>query len=230
MIERRTVFKAAAAAGSAGLLAACSGTTGGEATVDPANLPPKAKITVEPAVDAKDVSVLQPVTVKVSEGALSEVKVTNADGGEVAGELDEAKTTWTSTEPLGYGKTYTYAAKAKGTDGKVAELTGSFATLNPASVVRATLNPVDDAEVGVGMPVSVKFAAPISDRAAAQRALTVETSNQVEGSWAWLSDQQVDWRPKEYWPRAPRSRSPRSSTACTTAAGPTARPTSAPSS
>ncbi|WP_199430980.1 L,D-transpeptidase [Qaidamihabitans albus] len=201
MIERRTVFRVALGAGSAGLLAACSGgSTGGTPHPNEAQLPPKASITAEPAVDAADVSVLEPVTVKAADGTFTEVKVVNSDGGEVAGELNAEKTVWTSSEPLGYGKTYTYSAKAKGSDDKVAEFTGSFATVTPAKEIRATLNPVDDAEVGVAMPISVKFAEAISDRAAAERALTVETSTEVEGAWAWLSDRQVDWRPKEYWP------------------------------
>ncbi|ASR33946.1 L,D-transpeptidase [Prauserella marina] len=200
MFERRTVFRAAAAAGSAGLLAACSGTTGGTAQVDPRKLPPEAEITAEPVADAKDVPVRGPVTVTVAKGTLTEVKLTNAEGGAVAGELNEDKTVWTSSEPLGYSATYTYAAKAKGTDGKTTELTGDFHTVAPSNVVRATLNPVDHAEVGVAMPISVKFAEAVSDRAAAQRALKVETSGEVEGAWAWLSDRQVDWRPKEYWP------------------------------
>ncbi|MBK1784220.1 L,D-transpeptidase [Prauserella cavernicola] len=200
MIERRTVFRAAMAAGSAGLLAACSGQTGGTAEVDQANVPPQAQLSAEPAADAKDVPVAQPVTVTVKDGTLTEVTLTNAEGGEVKGELNPEKTTWTSSEPLGFGRTYTYAAKATGGDDKTAELTGTFATLTPASEVRATLNPVDHAEVGVAMPISVKFAEAITDRAAAERALKVETSTEVEGAWAWLSDRQVDWRPKEYWP------------------------------
>ncbi|MEU6641171.1 Ig-like domain-containing protein [Saccharomonospora sp. NPDC046836] len=200
MIERRTVLRVAAVAGSAGLLAACSERTGGTADVDPVSVPPKARITVDPVVEAADVPVLKPVTVSVTDGALTEVQLTNAEGTAVAGQLNADKTVWTSSEPLGYGKTYTYAAKAKGSDDKVAELGGSFATVTPAREVRATLNPVDHAEVGVAMPISVKFAEAVSDRTAVQRALSVETSTEVEGSWAWLSDRQVDWRPREYWP------------------------------
>ncbi|TQJ03373.1 lipoprotein-anchoring transpeptidase ErfK/SrfK [Amycolatopsis cihanbeyliensis] len=199
MYERRKVFKIALAAGGAVGLVACSGeeVSGSGA---PDAQPPKAEITAEPAVDAAEVSVTAPVTVTVAEGSFTEVTLTNSEGGEVRGELNAEKNTWTSAESLGYGQTYTYAAKATGTDGKPVEFTGSFGTLQPAAVIRATLNPIDNAEVGVGMPISVKFDAAVSDRAAAQRALTVETSKEVEGSWAWLSDRQVDWRPREYWP------------------------------
>lgn len=200
MIERRTVFRAALAAGSASLLAACSGPTVGTAQADPSQVPPQATISATPAAGATDVPVLEPVTLTVADGEFIEVTVTNPQGDAVKGDFDAGKRTWTSAEPLGYATTYTYAAKAKGGDGKVAEFAGSFDTVKPAKQVRATLNPIDNAEVGVAMPISVKFAEAITDRAAAERALSVETSTDVEGSWGWLSDRQVDWRPKEYWP------------------------------
>lgn len=204
MFERRTLVKGAVVAGAGALAAACSGGgggtqggTGGEQTT-PAQ--PVAKLTAEPAVDAKDVPVLQPVTVKVTDGALTDVKLTNADGKAVEGSLNAERTVWTSSETLGYGKTYTYAASATGSDNKPVQLTGSFTTLSPANQVRVTVNPGDDAEVGVGMPVSVKFTTDVTNKAAVEKALTLETDKNVEGSWGWLSDRQVDWRPKEYWP------------------------------
>jgi lipoprotein-anchoring transpeptidase ErfK/SrfK len=204
VIERRTVFKAALAVGASVVLAACSsGGESGNALVtgnpQPAPEVPKAKITAEPAVDAKDAPVLKPVVVKVTEGKLTEVKV-SAGGKDVKGELAADGLSWTSSEPLGYGKTYTYAAKATGTDTKPVELTGTFTTLKPAKEIRATLNPADNAEVGVAMPISVKFASPVTDKATVEKALTVKTSKDVQGSWGWLSSSQVDWRPKEYWP------------------------------
>ena len=205
MIERRTVFKGAFAAGAATVAAACtSGGNGGGAQNPgggaPTGAKPVAAITAEPAVDAQDVSVLQPVTVKVAQGTLTDVKLTNAEGKAVAGEIGADRTTWTSSESLGYDRTYTYAASATGTDGKPVQLTGSFHTVKPASTVRVTLNPADDVTVGVGMPVSVKFTSAVKNKAAVEKALKIDTSTDVVGSWGWLSDQQVDWRPKEYWP------------------------------
>lgn len=207
MIGRRTVFKAALAVGAAMVAAACSSETNGTAGVpgsgDNGGQPtqPVAKITAEPAVDAKDAPVAKPVVIKVAEGKLTECKVTGDAGKDLKGDLAADGLTWTSSEVLGYGKTYTYAAKATGTDGKVAELKGTFTTLNPAKQMRATLNPTDDAQVGVAMPISVKFqgGAP-KDRAAVEKALTVKTDKKIEGAWAWISDSQVDYRPKEYWP------------------------------
>lgn len=172
----------------------------GEAPAD-GETRPVAKIVADPAGEAKNVEVLKPVKFTVTDGTLTEATLTNPEGKKVAGEIAPDKLSWTNTEKLGYGKTYTYTAKAKGSDNKDVELKGSFTTMTPAKQVRATLNPVDNATVGVGMPISVKFETAPQDKAAAEKALKVETSpSKVEGSWAWLSATQVDWRPKEYWP------------------------------
>ncbi|MCP2252862.1 Lipoprotein-anchoring transpeptidase ErfK/SrfK [Prauserella aidingensis] len=204
-VGRRGVLKAAAIAAPAGVLVACTGddasgagTGGGGNGTAPAE--PQATITAQPKADATDVEVTAPVKLSVTDGTFTEVRLTNEDGKAVDGSLNDDKTEWTVGEPLGYGRTYTYAAEASGSDGRTAKLDGSFSTVQPSSVVRATLYPGDDAVVGVGQPITVKFDAPVSDRAAAQRALSVKTEPQVEGAWAWLNDQQVDWRPREYWP------------------------------
>lgn len=199
------MLKAVAVAAPAGVLIACSGDddnagadTGGGKGSAPAE--PKARITAEPKADSGDVDVTAPVKLTVADGTFAEVKLTNGDGKAVKGNLNDDKTQWTAGESLGYGRTYTYAAKATGSDGRTATFDGSFSTVEPAALVRATLYPGDDAVVGVGQPISVKFDAPVKDQAAAQRALSVKTEPQVEGAWAWLNDQQVDWRPREYWP------------------------------
>ncbi|GAB3009311.1 transpeptidase [Amycolatopsis acidiphila] len=203
-MDRRVVVKAALVAGVGAVVAACSG--GGEdggrpdGGGQPTESKPVAKLTAEPAVDAKDVPVRRPITVRVADGALTYVKVTNADGKAVAGSFNADRTVWTSSDVLGYGKTYTYAATATGADGKPAQLSGSFSTLTPSQQIRVTVNPADNAEVGVGMPVSVKFTGDVANKAEVEKALAIETSKHVEGSWGWLSDRQVDFRPKEYWP------------------------------
>lgn len=186
------------------LLTACTSQSSGSPT-GPGGVPgqdaPKAKITATPAVDAKDVPVSDPVKISVTDGTLTEVAVTNQDGKPVAGQLAQDKLSWASTELLGYGKKYSYAAKAVGPDNKTAELKGSFNTLAPAKTPRATINPIDNATVGVGMPISVKFEAAPKDKAAVEKALKITTSaGDIEGAWAWLSATQVDYRPKVYWP------------------------------
>ena len=182
------------------LLASCTSEEGGSASPIEKNAA-AAKIAFAPQNGATDVSVTDPVKITVSGGELTEATVTNPEGQPIAGEIAADKKSWSSGEVLGYGKTYNYEAKAKNGEGKETTEKGSFTTLAPASTPRATINPGDNATVGVGMPVSIKFpeGAP-EDKAAVEKALKVETSVPVEGSWAWISATQVDWRPKEYWP------------------------------
>lgn len=182
------------------LLVSCTSEEGGSASPIEKNTA-AAKVAFAPKNGATDVSVNEPIKITVSGGELTEATVTNPEGQPVAGELAADKKSWSSGEVLGYGKTYNYQVKAKNTDGKETTEKGSFTTVTPAATPRATINPGDNATVGVGMPVSIKFpeGAP-EDKAAVEKALKVETSVPVEGSWAWISKTQVDWRPKEYWP------------------------------
>ncbi|MPY98586.1 MAG: L,D-transpeptidase family protein [Actinophytocola sp.] len=204
MIGRRTVLRTAALAGGGvvvGGAAACSGDDEGVGTGGAQAAPkPVAVISSTPADGAKNVGVKDKIVVRVEQGTLEDVALTNADGKQIAGELAEDKRSWRVTEPLGFGKKYRYTARAVGTDNKQVEATGSFTMVTPASEVRATINPIDDVTVGVAMPISVRFDVPVTDKAAAERALSVESDPPVEGAWAWLHDRQVDWRPREYWP------------------------------
>jgi lipoprotein-anchoring transpeptidase ErfK/SrfK len=160
-----------------------------------------ARIAFVPASGAKDVAPTEPVKITVTGGEITEATVANPEGAPVAGEIAPDKLSWTSTEVLGYAKTYTYTVKAKNGDGRETTKSGTFTTLAPTSTPRATINPGDNATVGVGMPVSIKFPeGPVTDRAAVEKALSIQTSVPVEGAWGWLNDQQVNWRPKEYWP------------------------------
>jgi lipoprotein-anchoring transpeptidase ErfK/SrfK len=160
-----------------------------------------AKITFAPADGAKDVSVIDPIKITVADGELTDATLTSPAGKHVAGKIAADKHSWTSSEVLGYGKTYKYTATAKDKDGKESKQDGTFKTLAPASTPRATINPTDNATVGVAMPISVKFPeGPVTDKAAVEKALEVKTSTPVEGAWAWLNAQQVDWRPEAYWP------------------------------
>jgi lipoprotein-anchoring transpeptidase ErfK/SrfK len=162
--------------------------------------PPVAKLTTAPADGATDVPVNVPVQVSVAEGTIDQVAVTSPEGKAVAGKLGEDKKSWASTEPLGFGKKYSYAGRATGTDGRPVELQGAFTTLTPASQVRATLFPGDNQIMGVAVPIKVDFDADVADRATVEKALTVTNSAGVKGSWAWLSSRRVHYRPETYWP------------------------------
>jgi lipoprotein-anchoring transpeptidase ErfK/SrfK len=63
-----------------------------------------------------------------------------------------------------------------------------------------SVNPSDGETVGVAMPISVSFNAPVADRAAAERAIHVSSDPPVPGKFYWMNDSQVRWRPLDFWP------------------------------
>jgi lipoprotein-anchoring transpeptidase ErfK/SrfK len=182
----------------AGELNAPNNVGGGQQAAPPV-VKPAANIKISPGAGATDVSPAQAIGVAVTDGTIETVTLTNPEGKQVTGKLSDDKTAWTVAEPLGYGKTYTWAGTALGTDGKSTTITGQFTTVKPKRTVRGTINTGDGQTFGVAQPIAITFDAPVTDKAAVQKALTVQASVPTEGSWAWLNDRSVHWRPKAYW-------------------------------
>ncbi len=168
-----------------------------------ASLHPQTQVSILPGDKATNVSPTLPVSVRVTGGVLMQVALTNPDGKVVAGALSEDRRSWTSTEPLGYGRTYTWSGAAEGRDHLPVPVAGSFSTVKPARQLQATLNIGDDNTVGIAAPIILQFDDHVSDKAAVERALQVQTSMPTEGSWAWLPDDnggsRVHYRTREYW-------------------------------
>lgn len=183
---------------SIGLVSAACGSTGDSAaeTVDKVLMPATVAMSVPDG--EVDVSPIEDISVTAAGGTLTEVTMTNAKGVEVEGELSADKTTWTMSEDLGYGTTYTVEATAKGEAGPVTQTT-EFTTVQPNNLTHASMLPAGGATVGVGQPAVVIFDEPIKDRQAAQDAITVTTDPPVEGAFYWMSNVQVHWRPEAYW-------------------------------
>jgi lipoprotein-anchoring transpeptidase ErfK/SrfK len=169
----------------------------------PAPVQQAATLTYTPATDATGTDPTQPARVSVVDGTLDAVTLTGPKGP-VAGTLAADKKSWTSTDKLAYGVTYTWGGSAKAVDGTAVPLAGTFATRPPSKKIRGTINIGDGRTLGVAAPIRIQFNGHVADRAAAEQALSVETSAPVEGAWGWLPDEgggsRVDWRPKVYWP------------------------------
>ncbi|MEV0945247.1 Ig-like domain-containing protein [Rhodococcus sp. NPDC049939] len=70
----------------------------------------------------------------------------------------------------------------------------------PANFSAPSIDPSSGEVVGVAQPVIIRFNEAIDDRAAAERAIKVTTSQPVEGGFYWINDSQVRWKPTEFWP------------------------------
>jgi lipoprotein-anchoring transpeptidase ErfK/SrfK len=179
------------------LVSACtSSTTGGTPTGAATEGP---GIVITPG-DGALANPKTPIVVKASNGALTSVSVVNAKGAKVKGAVSADKVTWTSSEPLGYGAKYEVTADAQGADGKPQHQVASVQTISPAvQAFPSFIPPPNVPEVGVGQPVVVKFDQDISDKATAEKALTVTANPLQTGGWYWLSKREVHYRPQEYW-------------------------------
>jgi lipoprotein-anchoring transpeptidase ErfK/SrfK len=204
-----TLLGAAALAGCTSGSAGATGTkAGGTATVaaqPAASAPPStpvatpATVAVRPAAGTRDANPGAQVAATVSGGTITTVKLTNAAGKVVTGRLSADKRTWSTTEQLGYGKTYTWSGSAVGTDAKSVPISGSFTTVTPARKISGSLNVSDNQTYGVAIPIALTFSSDVTDKAAVEKALKVTTSVPTTGSWAWLDDETVHWRPSVFF-------------------------------
>jgi lipoprotein-anchoring transpeptidase ErfK/SrfK len=165
---------------------------------------PSARLKFQPADAATDVVPIAPISVQIGDGWLQKVALTNSAGKAIAGAFNNDRTVYTITEPLGYDSTYTWSGSAVGHDGKAVNVAGKFTTVMPSKKVDGGFQLADGQTVGVAVPIIIQFDAPISDKAAVEKALTVTTNPPVEGSWAWLPDEQagarIHYRTREYYP------------------------------
>ena len=167
-------------------------------------VPPVATVAATPAFGTDGLSPVEPLTFTVAKGTIDTVQMTNPDGKVVQQTISPDKKTWTVAEPLGFGKTYTVTGTATGEDGKQIPIQGTWATVSEDTSTRNTINPGDDQTVGVAAPISVSFGAEPQDREAVAKRISITTTPQVEGAWAWIKHDDgrwaLDFRPKEYWP------------------------------
>jgi len=132
-------------------------------------------------------------------GELAGLSVSSPDGP-VDGTLTGS--TFTPSKPLALAQTYTVSATVQPATGAAEVRTSTFTTTDPASTVSAEIAPGGDEVVGVGMPVIVAFSDEIdaSQQASVASRLQVTSTPAVEGSWRWINDYTVHWRPRTYWP------------------------------
>ncbi|MEO6956508.1 MAG: Ig-like domain-containing protein [Antricoccus sp.] len=158
-----------------------------------------AQITIAIPDGSTDVSPATPLTVSVVGGTITGVKVTDANGAVINGAPDATAANWANTDPLVFGANYSVFATASNADGKSENKTASFTTVTPASLVYPGIGPLDGTTLGVGIPVRVYFDHPATDRKTVEQALKVTTTPAQTGSWNWISDTEVHWRPQVYF-------------------------------
>jgi lipoprotein-anchoring transpeptidase ErfK/SrfK len=191
------------------VLAAC--TSGGTTTSSTPSSPtttaagPDPAITVVPADGTTTVNPVDPVSVHTNNGTLDSVTMTNDEGQVIEGLFTPDRIAWKPGVPLGYGRTYTLEVAAVHDDGTRTQRTSTFSTVRPGNQTKPTFVTTggnlltDGGTFGIGLVAVTHFDEPITDKATAEKALTVETSPAAAGSWYWADDQNVHWRPQTYY-------------------------------
>jgi lipoprotein-anchoring transpeptidase ErfK/SrfK len=219
--RRAARLAAVALAAAAALLAtACQGGTPAASTLNPtavsgtggsgsggtgsAGAPTAAAVryfTITPAPGTKNASPSDGITVSADSGdKISAVTVKSSGSQTIAGTLSTDGKSWHSSYALPTGQSYTVSATGTDASGHPVSTASTFTTLTPATAFHTEIFEGAGATYGVGMPIMLTFDHPITNKAAVERALTLTTSKPVTGAWYWDGSEQLDFRPRDYWP------------------------------
>lgn len=160
---------------------------------------PVAQLAIAVPDGSANLSPATSIAVSVTAGKVTDVTVTDQTGAVIKGAADATGAAWANTDPLTYGATYTVDAAAKGEDGKTVTATSTFTTVSPTAQVFPSIGPLDGTTVGVGMPIRIYFDRPATNRKAIELAMAVTPTPAQTGSWNWITDSEVHWRPQVYW-------------------------------
>lgn len=161
------------------------------------------------SVRTKQINPTTPFKVSIEHGTLTAVTMVNSAGTKVAGVMAANGSSWHNTEDLGYAKTYQITAVGKNAEGSSVTQKQTVTTIAPKNKTAVYLDRTGDyaltngATYGVAILPEMYFDETIAspaDKAAAEKAITVKTSPQVAGAWAWQDNNRMLWRPKSYWP------------------------------
>ncbi|MGY3680171.1 lipoprotein-anchoring transpeptidase ErfK/SrfK [Streptomyces sp. TE33382] len=159
----------------------------------------EAQIAIKPKNGATNASINNDAKVTVTKGKLTEVVMTTAAGEAVEGTLAADGLSWQPAGQLERSTAYKINATAKDSKGREAHENSSFTTVSPANSFIGNFTPEDGSTVGVGMPVSINFNKPITDKKAVQDGITVTSSSGQEVAGHWFNSQRLDLRPEDYW-------------------------------
>lgn len=176
--------------------------TGGPASSSPSPTvkPFQATVAMNVRDNAPAVGVDRKVKVTIAGGQLQNVTL-KGPGGTVPGALATDSAVWRATGLLQPATDYTVSGLAVGDNGARQHFTRSFHTqkLTKDQQTFPSFTPLSGSTVGIAMPVVIRFDVPVTDRASIQKHLQVVSQPAQAGSWHWVSNNEVHWRPQVYW-------------------------------
>ncbi len=167
------------------------------ASSSPTPVVPKVKLAAATKTDAP---IGQDLVFTAERGTLRRLEVSSPDGP-LAGKVGADGRSWTATDRLEPGTTYTASGVAERSDGSTQKVRATAATevLTLDQQTYPSVAPLQGETVGVGMPVVVTFDVPVTDKATFEKHMSVTSTPAQPGAWHWMSDNEVHWRPRTYW-------------------------------
>ncbi|MER6309911.1 Ig-like domain-containing protein [Streptomyces sp. NPDC001657] len=159
----------------------------------------QAAVTIAPKDGADGVATSGALKVTARKGRLKTVKVTDGKGNAVDGKISGDGALWQPSGHLGASTKYTVDAVAVDGRGRAAAEHATFTTLVPKNTFIGQYSPENGQQVGVGMPVSLRFTRGITRPKAVADAIKVTASPSVPIESHWFGNDRLDFRPEKYW-------------------------------
>jgi len=161
----------------------------------------EAKISSNIPRGAKNVDIERKLKLRVEAGTFETVQVTGPKGAVIKGRLSPDKTRWVSKSQLQAASRYRVTSTAVDSDSLKDSFRSAFRTrkLSLDEQTYPSFVPTSGQTVGVGMPVVIRFDVPVSNQASIEKHLKVTSQPAQVGAFHWISNQEVHWRPRNYW-------------------------------
>jgi lipoprotein-anchoring transpeptidase ErfK/SrfK len=151
---------------------------------------------------ATDVPAGLTIAYATKDNAAATVTLKDDSGDSISGAPGYDPSTWVPDEELKYATHYTATVTAPGANGKPATSSVEFTTMTePDKTTRVQSFMGDNQVFGIGMPVILTLSHGVSsdDRAAVEKRLSVQSTPAQTGSWNWVNDHEIHYRPEAYW-------------------------------
>jgi lipoprotein-anchoring transpeptidase ErfK/SrfK len=179
-----------------------AGPVSGTASSAPSAAPTAPPATISTNLAGGPVTVDTRLEVSAEHGTLDKVRVlAGPDRTRLDGRLSADRTSWTATQLLEPGLDYRLHAVASNPAERRTVENRRFHSedLTLEQQTYPSIAPLAGETVGVGMPVIVRFDVPVQNKALFEKHLEVTSTPRQVGSWHWISDNEVHWRPRTYW-------------------------------
>ena len=134
----------------------------------------------------------------VANGTVSAVTVATSGGTAVPGALTGSS--WKPTRNLLPQTNYVATVTLTASDNTTSTQKRTFSTLKTAIASYQIL--YTGFTLGVGMPAIIQFVSPVETqamRAEVVKHVSVSSNPKQDGSWGWVDNRQLMWRPRNYW-------------------------------